>query len=75
MWILIGTYLISTLGTYLYINKAHSKEGVFEGVKLDKWDIFITFCPILNTMVNFSWILYYSKRSKKKNYNKFFLIK
>jgi len=84
--ILILIYLVSIFGNYKWVQKAYSKNGIFEnnishGYNITFSNIFETFCPVYNT-VSFiiDWLFRYPIKKKIKikkdiDYNKFFRIK
>lgn len=74
-------YVVSGYLTWLYIKIAHSKNGIWQGIFSDEFDVVITLTPVINMIGIFLW-LEESPRSKtkdktktKRNYNKFFKIK
>ena len=59
--ILITVYALSAIGMWWYIHVSHGPNGICKWAKLDQSDIFITLCPLLNTIANvmlfFEWPL------------------
>jgi len=70
--LIVLVYLISTFGMYKYFQKLYSKNGIYEGIEPHGMDLFLTFCPVYNTILNFLWIASYPV---KLDYKKFFRIK
>lgn len=70
-------YLLSVFSIWRWTSIAYSKGGINEDGKTNSLDIFMVFCPIVNTVLCSIWIFYYPKKYKKHNwnYNKFFRIK
>lgn len=76
IWIiLIAVYLVSAYLTWLWIHIAQSKGGSYEGINTSFKDLFVTICPVVNTMFSLIGWLFYFPYSLKSNYNKFFKIK
>lgn len=49
MTLYIIIYVISAIGTYIWVHKTHSKGGSFESINPSFADLIFTFLPILNT--------------------------
>tara|TARA_R110000772_G_scaffold262964_1_gene382449 strand:- start:1841 stop:2047 length:207 start_codon:yes stop_codon:yes gene_type:complete len=49
-------YLISIVSMYLWIKKAHTKEGIYSHSKIGIGDFFMIFCPLMNTSSFALWI-------------------
>jgi hypothetical protein len=61
---LVVLYCLSSYGQYRYIRIAHSKGGIWENVTPNGIDVFVTFFPIINTIVLI--ICYLSSSPSKK---------
>ena len=78
--IVILIYLISTLISYFYIMKAHSKNGRWYNIDSNFFDVLLIIFPIANTLNAIICLLdspyYYNDSRKKtpKKLNKFFNI-
>jgi len=44
-------YVASSAGMYKYIKKAYSPGGIWENIDPTPSDKFVTFCPLVNTMI------------------------
>ena len=77
--IMIVVYGISAFMVYKYMQIAHSKGGIWSSSETGGGELFITFCPILNTLFMISWLVNWPFRNKRyspfSNCNKFFKIK
>ncbi len=75
--ILIIIYILSFLRMYFWNRNAHSKGGIFEGLKPDKDDLFFTVVPFVNTCISIIATMDSAtgKESKPIDLSKFFNIK
>lgn len=76
--IILVVYLVSVYFTWRYIHIAYSKGGVWDNFDSTNYvDLFLTFCPFINTIVIIVSVFDPPKsRSKnRKSYNKFFKVK
>jgi hypothetical protein len=53
--IIITVYASSAIGIWWYIHLAHGPNGLWKWAKLGQTDIFVTLCPVLNTIANVMW--------------------
>lgn len=79
--IAIVVYLVSTFLMWKYYSIAYSENGVWQGIKPDVSDIFITFCPVMNTLASLmTWSTEFPRKKSKKekkprDLKKFFAVK
>ena len=53
--IIIAVYALSAIGIWWWIHLSHGPNGIWKRAKLDQSDIFMTLCPVLNTIANVMW--------------------
>ena len=81
MTLYIIIYVISAIGTYIWVHKTHSKGGSFDSINPSFADLIFTFLPILNTgfaLIYFcGWVIYKIDKifHSSDSLSKFFRIK
>ena len=70
----IVVYIVSVISGWFYVKLAHSKNGVWKNVNTDSKDVFVTFCPIINTLFIVGWVIEFPIKSEF-NFNKFFNVR
>jgi len=69
--IIIFIYTLSAMISWNWIRIAHSSGGVYEGLTPGGFDLFMVYCPIINTVFTLGWIFKYPKETNKKYSNHF----
>lgn len=64
----VVVYLFSTICAWLIFHKNYNKGGLWDDLEPDFSDIFVMFCPIINTLFIVSSLF------KSFSFNKFFKI-
>jgi len=67
-------YILPAFLYWNYIRIAYSKDGIWEDLKTEDFDIFIMFMPLFNIIAIAEWFNW-PRISNKKNRNNFFKIK
>jgi hypothetical protein len=73
--ILILIYALSAFGMWKFIQIAYSSEGRWSNIVPTSADIFVTFCPVMNTFGCFWFIFSGARRKDPDHYYKFFKVK
>jgi hypothetical protein len=55
--ILLFIYLLSAFGCWLYVHIGHGNNGYWKNTSPSGTDVFVTFCPLLNTLGVFIWVM------------------
>ena len=71
----ILVYVISTLCMWKFIQISYGKHGRWSHTQPDPSDVFVMFCPLVNTMGCLIFSINGAKRKKPISLNKFFKIK
>jgi len=74
---IIAVYAVSAVGMWRYIHLAHGPNGIWEWSELDRRDILMTLCPVLNTLANLGWFVWPVRRTDANSdrIKKFFRLK
>ena len=78
MYLLIFVYFLSAVFYWWYMHLSHSGGGIHTILTPGRVDVFIMFCPVVNTLAClFCWLCYYPTEVKfyHGDYNKFFNVK
>ena len=76
--ILVIVYAVSCFAWWKYISTAKSKGGIYFGNKVTGEEVFLVFCPLLNTLFSLiGWTCFYPKVRERNEveWDKFFKIK
>lgn len=69
-------YVLSVFGSYKYIQVSYSQGGQWSNIHPDLGDVFVTFCPFVNSVIALGWIDGRPERNKRKrNLNGFYKVK
>ena len=74
--IIILVYIFSCVATYNFVQAIYSKGGRKYGQKPNKTEIFVTLCPVINSVITvLGWVVYSPYVKKETDASKFFNIK
>lgn len=74
--IIVLVYILSCVATYNYVQAIYSKGGRKYEQKPDRTDIFVTFCPVVNSITTvLGWVVFSPYVEKEVDTSKFFNIK
>jgi hypothetical protein len=74
--IIVLVYLLSCIATYKFIQAIYSEGGRKYGQKPNNSDIFVTFCPVVNSVLTVvGWVFFSPYVEKEADTSKFFNIK
>lgn len=68
-------YTLSAFGMWKFLQIAYSTGGRWSNIEPTSADVFVTFCPVLNTVGCFWFMFSGARRKDPTHYNKFFKIK
>ncbi len=73
--IVLAIYFLSIWGSYTFVQKAFSKNGRWSMIHTDRMDLFVMFCPGVNTICAIDFLRGgWKEPSEKKNFDKFFKV-